>query len=84
MWSNYRQNSLLIAVQSGKDQVCFTKPFLLKMDCKISSWRFLKFWIFYAVCSVKTSARTNISRVCNAQHSLAICNYLVVFTISSM
>ena len=84
MWSNYRHKSHLIAVQSGKGHICFTKPFLLKMDCKISGWRFLKFLFFYAVCSMKTSARANISRICNTQRSLAICNHLVVFTISSM
>ena len=43
MWSNYHQKSLLVAVQSGKGHICFTKPFLLKMDCKISGWSFLKF-----------------------------------------
>ena len=37
---------------SGKGHICFTKPFLLKMDCKISGWRFLKFWFFYAGFSV--------------------------------
>ena len=48
MWSNYRQKSLLAAVQSGKGHICFTEPFLLKMDCKISGWRFFKFWFFNA------------------------------------
>ena len=48
MWSNYGQKLLLIAVQSGKGHICFTKPFSLKMDCKISGWRFLKYWFFYA------------------------------------
>ena len=29
MCSNYGQKSLLVAVQSGKGHICFTKPFLL-------------------------------------------------------
>ena len=48
MWSNNGQKSLLVAVQSVKGHICFTKPFLLKMGCEISGWRFLKFWFFYA------------------------------------
>ena len=47
MWSNYGQKSLLAAVQSGKGHICFTKPFLLNMGCKISDWKFLKFWFFH-------------------------------------
>ena len=45
---NYRQKSLLVAVQSVKGHICFTKLFLLEMGCEISGWRFLKFWFFYA------------------------------------
>ena len=48
MWSYYGQKSLLGALQSGKGHICFTKPFLLKMACEISGWRFLKFWFFHA------------------------------------
>ena len=44
MSSNYGQESLLVAVYSGKGHICFTKRFLLKMGCEISGWRFLKFW----------------------------------------
>ena len=40
MWSDYGQKSLQVAVQSGKGHICFTKPFLLKMGCEISGWRF--------------------------------------------
>ena len=39
LWSE----SLLVAVQSGKGHICFTKPCPLKMGCEISGWRF-----FYA------------------------------------
>ena len=42
---NYSQKSLLVAAQSIKGHICFTKPFLLKMGCEISGWRFLKFWL---------------------------------------
>ena len=45
MSSNYGQKSLLVAVQSDKGHSCFTKPFLLKMGCENSGWRFLKFWL---------------------------------------
>ena len=48
MSSNYGEKSLLVAVQSVKGHNCFAKPFLLKMGCEISDWRFLKFWFFYA------------------------------------
>ena len=48
MLSVYGQKSLLMAAQSVKDHICFTKPFLLKMGCEISGWRFLKVWFFYA------------------------------------
>ena len=45
---SFGQKSLLVAVQSVKGHISFTKPFLLKMGCEISGWRFLKFWFFYA------------------------------------
>ena len=48
MSSNYGHKSLLVAVKSVKGHICFAKPFLLKMGCEISGWRFLKFWYFYA------------------------------------
>ena len=48
MSSNYGQKSFLVAVKSVKGHICFAKPFLLKMGCEISGWRFLKFWFFYA------------------------------------
>ena len=48
MWSIYGQKSLLVVVQSGTGHICFTKPFLLKMGCEISGWRFLKVLFFYA------------------------------------
>ena len=48
MWSNYGQESLVVAVQSGNGHICFAKPFLFKMGCEISDWRFLKFWFFYS------------------------------------
>ena len=48
MSSNYGQRSLLVAVKSVKGHICFAKPFLLKIGCEISGWRFLKFWFFYA------------------------------------
>ena len=48
MWSNIGQKSLLVAVQSVKGHICFTKPFLLKMGCEISGWRFLKFLFFFS------------------------------------
>ena len=46
MRSNYGQKLLLVAVQTGKGNICFTNPFLLKMGCEISGWRFLKFGSF--------------------------------------
>ena len=39
LWSK----RLLVAVQSGRGHICSTKPFLHKMVCEISGWRFLKF-----------------------------------------
>ena len=47
MSSSYGQKSFLVAVQSGKGHICFTKPVLLKTDCEILGWRFIKFWFFY-------------------------------------
>ena len=49
MWSNYGKKSVPEAGQSVKDHICLTKPFLLKMGCDISGWRFLKFWFFYCI-----------------------------------
>ena len=37
MWSSYGQKSLLVAVQSGKGHICFTKPFLLKWVAKFQA-----------------------------------------------
>ena len=64
MRSNYGQKSLLVAVQSVKDHICVTKPFLLKMGSEISGWRFLKFWFFYAgfYCITRTLFTMNIVR----------------------
>ena len=42
----------LVAAQSVKGHISFTKLFLLKMDCEISGWRFLKFRFFYVVFTV--------------------------------
>ena len=36
----------MVAVQSVNGHICFIKPFLLKMGCEISGWRFSKFWFF--------------------------------------
>ena len=51
MWPNYGQKPLLVAVESG--YICFTKPFLLKIDCEISGWRFLNFGSFMRVFTVR-------------------------------
>ena len=48
MRSNYGQKKLLVAVQSGKGHIGFTRPFLLKMGCEVSDWKFLKFLFFCA------------------------------------
>ena len=48
MRSNYGQKSLLAAVQSVKDHICFTKLFLLKMGCEISGWTFFSA-VFFSV-----------------------------------
>ena len=37
-----------ITLQSIKGHICFTKPFLIKMGCEISGWRFFEFCFFYA------------------------------------
>ena len=73
MGSNYGQKSLLVAVQSCKGHTCFTKPFLIKIDCKISGWRFLKilvllhgFLLHYAGCLLLWILKFfyNIPRAC--------------------
>ena len=43
LWSEITSGSR----QSGNGHICFTKPFLIKMGCEISGWRFLKLWFFY-------------------------------------
>ena len=56
MRSCYGQKSFLVAVQFGKGHICFTKPFLLKLGCEISFWRFLKFWFFYTCFYCKSAS----------------------------
>ena len=39
LWSEITS---VVAVQSGRGHICFTKPFLLKMGCEISGWMFME------------------------------------------